>query len=75
MAVKISPENQRRIQEHIDRGVFKDADDFVTRTLDLTDEIERRRARLAAIIDESEADIQAGRVYEMTPELWAQIRD
>jgi hypothetical protein len=54
-------------------GDFTDAEEVVGEALQLLKERELRR-RLDQALDEADEDVREGRLYDHSPELWADIR-
>jgi Arc/MetJ-type ribon-helix-helix transcriptional regulator len=74
MAMTLSHDLEEQIKEIMSRGDYADAEDVLGlgHALSLLAE-EERVTRLHAALDESQADIEAGRVSRLTPDLVADI--
>jgi Arc/MetJ-type ribon-helix-helix transcriptional regulator len=67
VALQISPANQARIAELLERGGYPDADTVVEQALELLDERERF-LELKAMIASGVEEVAQGKVVEFAPE-------
>lgn len=72
MAMTLSHDLEEQVKEIMSHGDYADAEDVLGHALSLLAE-EERVTRLHAALDESQADIEAGRVSRLTPDLIADI--
>jgi len=74
MAMTLSHDLEEQVKEIMSHGDYADAEDVLGHALSLLAE-EERVTRLHAALDESQADIEAGRVFELTPKLLEGIKE
>jgi Arc/MetJ-type ribon-helix-helix transcriptional regulator len=72
MAMTLSHDLEEQVKEIMSHGDYADAEDVLGHALSLLAE-EERVTRLHAALDESQADIEAGRVSRLTSDLIADI--
>ena len=68
MALDIRPETEAAIQERIESGQYRDADEVIRSALKLLDDHEFR-----ALVAESRAQFERGEYVELTPAVWDEI--
>lgn len=68
MEVRLTPEQEAFLQEVVASGRFPSREDAVKEALARLEEDERSRAELNALLEEGEADLEAGRYTEYTDE-------
>ncbi|MGI8486224.1 MAG: hypothetical protein ACR2OU_18435 [Thermomicrobiales bacterium] len=72
MSMSLSSKIEFQIDQIMEIGDYKSAEDVMQRALDLLSDLERQH-RLRTALAEAQADMEGGRVDEMTPELLARI--
>jgi len=74
MAVTLPPKLAMQVQQFVDRGDYADTEDVLEHALSLLAEEDEKIARVRAALDESAADIAAGRTFELSDELIESIK-
>jgi putative addiction module CopG family antidote len=73
MEVRLTPEQEALIAQAVQSGRYQTAEDAVKDAVACWEENERRRIELVAMIDEGDADFEAGRYTEYTDETLADL--
>jgi Arc/MetJ-type ribon-helix-helix transcriptional regulator len=72
MAIYLSPKSEALIRQKVADGNYASVDEAVDVAVELLDARDRR-TRLKAALAEGDAQAARGEVFELTPELWAEI--
>jgi len=75
MEVQLTPEQEAFVQEALKTGRIHRAEEAVQEALWLWEKHERNRVEILAALDESEADLLAGRYSDYTEETLPQLAD
>jgi putative addiction module CopG family antidote len=73
MQVDLTPDQRQFVRQAIASGRFRREEDAVEEALSLWEERERARIEILAALDESEADLSAGRYDDYTNETSPQL--
>ncbi len=72
MNVSLSPELERFLNQRIQSGRYRSAEEALNRAVELLRDMEEAEGRLEALLQEAE---ESGPATEMTPQDWADIEN
>jgi Arc/MetJ-type ribon-helix-helix transcriptional regulator len=72
MTIYLTPKSEALIRQKVENGSYASVEEAVDVAVELLDARDRR-VRLKAALAEGDAQVARGEVFELTPELWAEI--
>ena len=75
MDVQLTPDQKAFVRRAIESGRLTREEDAVKEALSLWEERERSRMQILVALDEAEADVQAGRFADYTPDTLPQLAE
>jgi putative addiction module CopG family antidote len=68
MTIRLSEQDEAKIREKVEAGLYRDTDEAIHRAIHLLDELDREIAWLNAMIDPAQEEFDQGLGIEMTRE-------